>query len=263
MENIRYDIVDHVGWVTLDQPEKLNALTWGAWAEIESVVAEANDDDNVKCLVFTGEGRGFSSGTDLTNRTTEADWHPRPYTGRALKYRTRYRATATIYHCIKPTIAAVNGVAAGAGFSLALSCDMRIAKEGARLSAIFARRGIVADTGSTWLLPRIVGEARALEMLYSGRLVDAEEALRIGLVSEVVPADRFMERVTELARSFATGPSMAIELDKRLVRESWGRGLDEQIELEEYLQRITQGSEDAKEGRLSFLENRPARFTGH
>ena len=262
MENIRYEIVENVGWVTLDQPEKLNALTWGAWAEIESVVDQANNDDEVKCLVFTGEGRGFSSGTDLTNTTTEADWHPRPYTGRALKYRSRFKATATVYHCIKPTIAAVNGVAAGAGFSLALACDMRIAKEGARLSAIFSRRGIVADTGSTWFLPRIVGEARALEMLYSGRLVDAEEALRIGLVSEVVPADRFVDRVTELARSFATGPSMAIELDKRLVREGWSRRLDEQIEMEEYLQRITTGSEDSREGRMSFLENRPAQFTG-
>ena len=155
MENIRYEIVENVGWVTLDQPEKLNALTWGAWAEIESVVDQANNDDEVKCLVFIGEGRGFSSGTDLTNTTTEADWHPRPYTGRALKYRSRFKATATVYHCIKPTIAAVNGVAAGAGFSLALACDMRIAKEGARLSAIFSRRGIVADTGSTWFLPWI------------------------------------------------------------------------------------------------------------
>lgn len=262
MENIRYDIVDHVGWVTLDQPEKLNALTWGAWAEIESVVAEANDDDNVKCLVFTGEGRGFSSGTDLTNRTTEADWHPRPYTGRALKYRTRYRATATIYHCIKPTIAAVNGVAAGAGFSLALSCDMRIAKEGARLSAIFARRGIVADTGSTWLLPRIVGEARALEMLYSGRLVDAEEALRIGLVSEVVPADELDARASELAYEIASGPSVAIELMKRLTQEGMSRGLDEQIELEQFLQGYTHATEDAAEGRQSFLEKREPVFKG-
>lgn len=262
MQNLNYEVVDNVAWITLAQPEKLNALTWGAWAEIESCIADANDDDAVKCVVITGEGRGFSSGTDLTNTTKAEDWPDRPYTGRALKYRTRFRATATVFNCIKPTIAAVNGVAAGAGFSLALACDMRIAREGARFSAIFAKRGIVADTGSTWFLPRIVGEARALEMLYSGRIIDAAEALRIGLVSEVVPAESFIDRVTELARSFASGPSMAIELNKRLVREGATRGLDEQIEHEEYLQRITSGSDDALEGRLSFFENRPANFKG-
>jgi len=237
--------------IRLNRPERMNSLGGTLLGDVVEAFIEGAANDAVRAFVVTGEGRAWCAGADLLDMGgVGVGGGPRNPRATALDdIGAVGRAVLAIYNCNKPTIAAVNGVAAGAGFSLALSCDMRIAKEGARLSAIFARRGIVADTGSTWLLPRIVGEARALEMLYSGRLVDAEEALRIGLVSEVVPADDFMERVTELARSFATGPSMAIELDKRLVRESWGRGLDEQIELEEYLQRITQGSEDAKEER--------------
>jgi 2-(1,2-epoxy-1,2-dihydrophenyl)acetyl-CoA isomerase len=191
----------------------------------------------------------------ITLARVRSDWHPRPYKGREAQYRSRYLATANVYNCIKPTIAAVNGVAAGAGFSLALACDIRVASEAARFSAIFVKRAIVADTGCTWFLPRIVGQERALEMMYTGRMVGAEEAARIGLVSEVVPHERLAERVSELAGEIAHGPSLAVELNKRLAREAWRRTLEEQVELEEYLQAITHRSDDAKEGRASFLEN--------
>jgi 2-(1,2-epoxy-1,2-dihydrophenyl)acetyl-CoA isomerase len=170
------------------------------------------------------------------------------------QYRSRYLATATVYNCTKPTIAAVNGVAVGAGFSLAMACDIRIASEAARFSAIFVKRAIVADTGCTWFLPRLIGQERALEMMYTGRMVGADEALRIGLVSEVVPAEQLAERATALAIEIARGPSLAVELNKRLTREAWRRTLEEQIELEEYLQAITHKSEDAQEGRASFVE---------
>ena len=176
--------------------------------------------------------------------------------------RSRYLGTASVYHCRKPTIAAVNGASVGAGFSLAMACDIRIASEAAKFSAIFVKRAIVADTGCTWFLPRLVGVENALKLMYTGKIIDAAEALRIGLVSEVVPAEQLAERATALAREIADGPSLAIELMKRLTHEGLTRGLDEQIEMEQFLQGITHNSEDAKEGRLSFLEKREPVFKG-
>ncbi len=260
--DIRYEVSDGIARLTLNKPDRLNALSWGTWAEIESAIESANSDDDVKVVLITGEGRGFSAGTDLQGQGSEDEWHPRPYTGRPGKYRSRFLGTATVYNCVKPTIAAVNGVAVGAGFSLALACDIRIASEAARFSAIFVKRAIVADTGCTWFLPRIVGMERALEMMYTGRMVGAEEALRIGLVSEVVPADQLEARATALATEIAKGPSLAIELNKRLAHEGLNRGLEEQIELEQFLQQITHASEDAIEGRQSFLEKREPVFKG-
>ena len=150
----------------------------------------------------------------------------------------------------------------GAGLSLALACDIRIASETARFSAIFIKRGLSADTGATWFLPRLIGMERALEMLYTGRLVEAEEAEKIGLVSEVVAPDNLMERANALAQEIARGPTLAVEINKRLARESMERKLVEHIEAEQFLQEITHKSEDAREGGLSFIEKREPVFKG-
>lgn len=260
--DILYSVDDGIARLTLNRPEKLNALTWGTWAEIETAMAMANDDDETRCVLITGAGRGFSAGSDLTAQGGEESWHPRPHTGRAGQMRTRYRGTSDVYHCRKPTIAAVNGVCVGAGFSLALACDIRIASEAARFSAIFVKRAIVADTGMTWFLPRAVGMERALEMMFTGRMVGAEEALRIGLVSEAVGADALEARATALATEIARGPSVAIELIKRVTKETFSRDLDTQIEQEQFLQGVTRETEDVKEGRLSFIEKREPVFKG-
>ena len=260
--DILYSVEAGIARITLNKPEKLNALTWGSWAEIENAIAMAESDDAAKVVLITGAGRGFCAGTDLTAGTAEADWPERPLTGRPGMMRSRYLATAQVYHCKKPTIAAVNGASVGAGFSLAMACDIRIASEAARFSAIFVKRAIVADTGCTWFLPRLVGIENALKMLYTGRIVDAAEALRIGLVSEVVPADELLTRSGALATEIANGPSVAIELIKRVTQEGLTRSLDEQIEMEQFLQGITSKSEDAIEGRQSFLERREPVFKG-
>lgn len=260
LRDILYEVKDGVARITLNKPNKLNALSWDSWAEIETVIEAANDDDAVKCVLITGAGRGFSAGTDLT--VTESDARPRPYKGRTGALRTTFLCTATVYDCRKPTIAAVNGVSVGAGLSLALACDIRIASETARFSAIFIKRGLAADTGATWFLPRMIGMERALEMLYTGRLVDAKEAERIGLVSEVVAPDELQARANALAREIARGPTLAVEINKRLAREGMERNLTEHIEAEQFLQEITHRSEDAKEGRLSFLEKREPVFKG-
>ncbi|HNM77962.1 MAG TPA: enoyl-CoA hydratase-related protein [Tepidiformaceae bacterium] len=260
--DILYSLDHGVARITLNKPEKLNALSWGSWAEIEHAITAADDDDDVKAVLITGAGRGFCAGTDLTTGTRESDWPDRPLAGRPGLMRSRYLGTAQVYHCRKPTIAAVNGASVGAGFSLAMACDIRIASEAARFSAIFVKRAIVADTGCTWFLPRLVGVENALKLMYTGRIIDAAEALRIGLVSEVVPADELDARASELAYEIASGPSVAIELMKRLTQEGMSRGLDEQIELEQFLQGYTHATEDAAEGRQSFLEKREPVFKG-
>jgi len=261
-KDITYAVEGGIARLTLNKPEKLNALSWGSWAEIETAIADAETDDGAKVVLITGAGRGFCAGTDLTGQGEEASWHPRPLQGRPGMMRSRYLATASVYRCKKPTIAAVNGASVGAGFSLAMACDIRIASEAARFSAIFVKRAIVADTGSTWFLPRLVGLENALKLLYTGRIIDAAEALRIGLVSEVVPADELMERATALAREIATGPSVAIELIKRVTQDGLTRDLETQIEMEQFLQGITSQTEDVKEGRQSFLERREPVFKG-
>lgn len=260
--DITYAVADNIARITLNKPEKLNAMTWSSWAELEHAITLAEADDDVRCVVITGAGRGFCAGTDLTDRRPESEWQARPFSGRKAKYRSRYLGTAQVYHCTKPTIAAVNGVSVGAGFSLAMACDLRVASENARFGAVFTKRAIVADTGATWFLPRLVGQEKALELLYTGRIIDAAEALRIGLVGEVVPHDQLAGRVTALATEIARGPALAIELDKRLVQEAFSRDLDSQIEMEQFLQGITQQSEDALEGRNSFLEKREPVFKG-
>lgn len=259
--DLLFDVDDHVAWITLNRPEKLNAATWSTWAEIETAIDRAEADDDVRCVVITGAGRGFCAGTDLTADPNQAEF-PRPVQGRAAAQRSRFLGPERVHRCRKPVIGAINGAAVGAGLSLALSCDIRVAAASARFSAIFVKRGISPDTGVTWFLPRLVGNDRALEMLWTGRLVGAEEAVALGLATEVVPDDQLRERTAELARSIAHGPSVAIELAKRLVRDSEGRDLVTQIEQEEFMQGATRGTDDAKEGRLSFLEKREPRFTG-
>ena len=255
--------VDHgVARLTLNKPEKMNALSWGSWSEIENAIVAADSDDDVKVILITGAGRGFCAGTDLTTGTKESDWPSRPLTGRPGMMRSRFLGTSQVYRSRKPTIAAVNGASVGAGFSLALACDIRVASEAARFSAIFVKRAIVADTGSTWFLPRLVGIENALKLLYTGRIIDAQEALRIGLVSEVVPHDELMERASALAMEIANGPSVAIELIKRVTYDGLSRDLDTQIQMEQFLQGITSTTEDVKEGRQSFLERRDPVFKG-
>jgi 2-(1,2-epoxy-1,2-dihydrophenyl)acetyl-CoA isomerase len=260
-KDITYSAEDGIARLTLNKPEKLNALSWSSWAEIETAIEMANDDDSVKVVLITGAGRGFCAGTDLT-RVEGEEQHPRPFTGRDLLMRSQYRGTELVYECRKPTIAAVNGACVGAGFSLALACDIRIASEAARFSAIFVKRAIVADTGCTWFLPRVVGMERALRMMYTGQMVPAAEAFQMGLVSEVTPPDLLEERSLALAREIATGPSVAIELMKRLAHEAMDNPLHTQIEQEQFLQQITHATEDAAEGRNSFLEKREPVFKG-
>jgi 2-(1,2-epoxy-1,2-dihydrophenyl)acetyl-CoA isomerase len=247
--------------LTLNRPDKLNAVTWDSWREITQAVQELGEDDAARVLIVTGSGRGFCSGTDLAAAAAAGGEGPREG-GRRERLRSRYVGTPAILACPKPSIAAVNGVAAGGGLSLCLACDVRIASQEARFSAIWSRRALVPDFGCSLLLPRIIGMSKALELMYTGQVIDAQEALAIGLVSQVVAAEELMPTAMALAERIAKGPAIAIELTKRLAYRGWQQELEAQTEYEEYLQRLCIESEDAQEGVRSFLEKREPDFKG-
>ena len=249
-----------VALLTLNRPQRLNALRWQSWDEIEDAVERLSSDDGVRALVITGAGRGFCSGTDLGAARPLPDL---PAVGRSERHRAPYSSTAKLIACPIPTIAAVNGVAAGAGLSLCLACDIRLAGEAARFSAIWSQRGLLADFGATYLLPRIVGMAKGLELMYTGDIIDANEALRIGLVSRVVAAEALMPTALALAERLAQGAPIALELVKRLAYRQWLAELEDQVRLEEHYQRSrTMDSDDAQEGLQAFKEKREPQFKG-
>lgn len=257
-----------VALVTLQRPEKMNAMGAQLVHELLRVVESTSHDDDVRAMVLTGAGRGFCAGADVSGGEGAARQ------GRELDEAAGYRrnATAPIGHWgvlfeamrryPKPIIAAVNGAAAGAGMSLALVCDIRIASTNARFVSAFVHRAISPDTGSSWHLPRLIGAGRAMEMIMTGDSVDAERAERWGLVNRVVDPERLVPEALELAERIARGPSIAIELSKRLVQGSDGADFDTQLEREAWAIQVSSGSEDRKEGIRSFLERRPPEFRG-
>ena len=255
---------DGIVTITLNRPERLNAMTWHSVDEIVDALRRAGEDDDSKAVVITGSGRGFCSGSDLAAAADQREsGSPPPEPTRAKKLHSGYLAPQEIVACNKPVIAAVNGTTAGAGFGLALACDIRIASEAARFSAIFVRRGLTPDFGCSFFLPRIVGLARALELMFTGEMIDAQEALRLGLVSRLTPPDQLMPVALELAGRIAKGPSLAIEATKRLVYRTLEREMEDHLRQEEYWSRLfAQTSQDAVEGVRSFLEKREPHFQG-
>lgn len=241
--------------LTLNRPDALNALNAQLRRELRDAIAAAGKDDAARALVVTGAGRGFCSGADLRGGSGEREFR---------------RVLMTEYHPVvegirslpKPVIAAVNGVAAGAGVSLALAADVVVAAEDARFVPAFHRIGLVPDSGLTRTLVRAVGRHRAFEVLMGERQLGATEAHEMGLVAAVVPADRLMETVQALARRLAEGPTLAIGLTKRLLAGAEDRLLPEALAAEAALQEVAGRSADHAEGAAAFGEKRDPRFSG-
>lgn len=254
-ETIRLNERDGVALLTLSRPDKMNALNTQMRAEILHAVRAAERSSRV--LVMTGEGRAFCSGQDLGDRANVADID----LGRTLReeYEPMLRA---IFDCTVPTIAAVNGPAAGAGANLALACDVVIATEGAVFLQAFTRIGLIPDAGGTYWLPRQMGVAKAMGAALFAEPVSARQAADWGMIWEAVPDDAFAEHWWGRARHLARGPGLAYRNVKRAIRGSFDHGLDEQLALEAQLQGEAGRSRDFQEGVLAFLEKRPARFEG-
>ncbi|MBI2856729.1 MAG: enoyl-CoA hydratase [Chloroflexi bacterium] len=245
-----------VAILRLNRPEKLNALTMANRAEIQHMIDRVRSDDEIRTLIITGTGRGFCAGADMGAADSGA------VVSRRDILEPVGRTPVVIAGLEKPTIAAVNGVAVGAGLSIALACDIRIAAENARFGAMWVKRGLMPDGGTTYYLPYLLGMSRALELMYTGDMVEAREAERIGLVSRVVPLDQLMETARGLAHKIAKGPPIAIELIKRAAYKALYERLEAQMEFETYGVRVCEATQDHKEGIRSFVEKREPDFKG-
>jgi len=250
--------VDGVVVFTLNRPDKLNALSPGLREGLKRILEDVNDDDDAKVLVITGAGRGFCAGADMIGKSHS----DAPPPGRQDIEESRFGWIGRFRTMRKPVIGAINGVAAGGGFSLALACDIRIASDQARFVSAFIRRAILPDQASTWLLPHLVGTSRALLMHWLSDEVKAEEALRIGLADKIVLHEELMANTMEIANRLARGPSITIELTKQAVYHAMGVSLETQADYEENLLNKIHKTEDVQEGRLAFREKRQPIFKG-
>jgi enoyl-CoA hydratase/carnithine racemase len=263
-QEILYDVADGVLTITLNRPDKLNAFTHTMLAEILDALDRADADDAVRAIVFTGAGRAFCAGADLSAGADTFDRDNRPDREPGLHRDGGGLLTLRLYECNKPLIAAVNGAAVGVGVTMQLPMDIRIASDNARFGFVFARRGIVPEACSSWFLPRIVGISRALAWSYSGRVFPAAEALAGGLVSEVVPPDELLARAYAIAHEIATETSA---ISVTLIRHMMWRMLSADHPMEAHkidsrgVYHLGRAA-DAKEGVSAFLEKRPAHFPG-
>lgn len=251
-----------VAVVTLNHPERLNALAPTLTAELLEIVPELRDDPEVRAIVVTGEGRGFSAGADLSTLQEPYLRGERPQLSAFLKEGYN-RLIPLLAESPTPVIAAVNGVVAGAGLSLALAADFRIASEAATFSSAWVRIGLIPDAGANHLLPRAVGMANALEVALLSERIDAQAALRLGLVHRVVPADSVVREAVELGSKLAVLPPRAIALTKQMLREGSRMTLAETLDREAEVQDEAASTDDHVEGVMAFLEKRTPSFTGH
>lgn len=258
---VDYTVADGVGTIVFDRPDVLNAFNDELGFAVLGAVEEAAADPSVRCIVLTGAGRGFSAGEDLGALAEGYEQDDPPELGRTLvdRYNPLIRA---LRGAPKPVVAVVNGVAAGAGASIALACDYRIASDRAKFVLAFIKVGLVPDSGAVWFLAKTIGEARALDLATSGRPVGAEEALQLGIVNEVVPEGELERRWKEVSAELAAGPTAAYALTKQLVHDASERTLDDQLEAEVSAQTQAGKTDDHLEGVKAFLGKRTPRFVG-
>jgi 2-(1,2-epoxy-1,2-dihydrophenyl)acetyl-CoA isomerase len=257
---ILLDLAEGVATITLNRPDKLNAFNEAMHAELALALDRIEADSAIRALLLTGAGRAFSAGQDLGDRVMGEGDAP-PDLGETLD-RLYNPLIRRLRHIERPVIAAVGGVAAGAGANLALACDLVLAARSAKFIQAFCRLGLVPDSGGTHVLPRLVGPARAMGLALLGEPLSAEQAAAWGLIWRVVDDEQLLPEATALARKLATQPTKGLSLIKRALNASAANTLDEQLDLERDLQREAGRSEDYCEGVRAFLEKRPATFRG-
>jgi len=266
-EHIAFERRGQIALLTLNKPERLNALSAAMRAEITGVLAEVRADDALRALVLTGAGRGFCSGADLAAGAAvmAAGGPPEPRTqNEKIDEHGWVGAWATMWaNFDKPVVGAINGVAAGAGLSTALACDVRIGSEHARFKSVFIERNLSPDSGLSWYLPRVVGYAAAADMIFTSRAVGAEEALRIGLINRLVGADELIDAAIEFAESMAQWPPLALRMSKRVLQHNQDAALEDALRYESMgLEFSRRAKNDVKESQASFREKRKGVYTG-
>ncbi|MFN4224922.1 MAG: enoyl-CoA hydratase [Hyphomonas sp.] len=265
-------VSDHVLTITLNRPERLNAWTGIMQTEVETAIRAAGADEDVRCIILTGAGRGFCAGADMNNLQTIQASGGEQYQAKIpdLKPKTPSALEQTfpgrfghMFACPKPILAAINGPCAGIGLILTLFADMRYAAEDAKFTTAFSQRGLIAEHGIAWQLPRLVGEANALDLLFTARKFDGREAERLGLVNRALPGDDLMPFVNGLAHHLATQVSpRSVAIMKRQIRESYFQSYADSLAVADAEMEKSFTTHDFKEGVASFVERRAPAFTG-
>jgi enoyl-CoA hydratase/carnithine racemase len=268
-----YQVADRVATITLNRPDKLNAWTAIMEGEVRAAMEEADQDDNVRVIVLTGAGRGFCAGADMSLLNTVAQkgldearraQAVQPASGGREGARTDFRKKYSYFPAVtKPVIAGINGPVVGLGLVITLYCDLRFASDGARFGTAFAQRGLIAEYGMAWMLPRLVGHANALDLLFTARMIDATEALRMGLINQIYPQESFLDSVQKHAIDLAASVSpRSVRVIKRQVYDAMFQTLAQSFESSEREMLASLQSEDFKEGVAHFIEKRVPAFTG-
>ncbi len=269
-ENLLFDKHDHVGLITLNRPDRMNAISRALHLETLAVLDEVRQDDDVRAVVITGAGRGFCSGADVSNRGPDGSPLPDPdalgqagQTQLLEEFGWVGNQARAFYGLDKPIIAAMNGVCTGAGMSLALACDMRVGSEHARFRTIFLERNLSPDSGLSWFLPRIVGYNRAIDLILTSRDVGADEAYRLGLLDRLVPHENLIDEAFGVAHQMTRLPPVAVRAAKRVTQQNMGLGLDDALRNESaHIRYARKAANDSIEARSAFVEKRPPKFTG-
>lgn len=260
MDELLVEKKANVTILTINRPQKKNALSFSLVRALGDILEEIQYDDSCRAVILTGTGDGFSTGADLSGGGGRED----AFTplGMRITCFAYSKLVNSIWLLEKPVIGAINGIAAGAGCNLALSCDMLVASERAKFIQVFVRRGLIADAGGTYFLPRIIGLAKAKELMFLGEDVEADRALELGLVYKVVPHESLMDEAMELAGKLASGPTRAIGMMKSMLNKAFESDLASALDREGSLQGIAVSTQDVVEGVTSFMQKRPPEFKG-
>ena len=262
-EEVLYEVAEGIATLTLNRPERLNTISGPMLALLTQLLIKANEDPTVRVIVLTGTGRAFCAGLDLVDATQGSGiGSDKQVSTISVNLDLRYTPPTVLCAMDKPTICALNGSAAGYGMDTAMGCDIRIAGESAKMAAAFVKRGVVPESGGTWILPRLLGWAKAAELIFTGRTLSARESLELGLVNHVVPDAELAAKTREIALEMAGNAPLAVQSAKRLMRMGLSETFNDHVH-HVYLQFIAlMRTQDAREGMLSFLEKRKAEFKG-